>query len=173
MSARPTPSFSIDPVFNLQPTDLTLIVVFLPTEHQLRSSGSSQHRGSCSAEEHQGSAGGSPLPRTPPRTPSGLPPQEQRGMNVLKAQAVMNPSTLPRLAALPPSPAVIIWRWHKVICLQKHFKPIVHYAVMCHGTSLESTRSYKVVIIQYSTQPESSGVSLLFAESGGPEIIHE
>lgn len=87
----------------------------------------------------------------------------------------MNPSTLPRLAVLPPFPGVIIRRWHehKVICLQKHFKPIVHYAVMCHGTSLESTRSYKVVIIQYSTQPESSGVSLLLAESGGPEIIRE
>lgn len=72
----------------------------------------------------------------------------------------MNPSTLPRLAVLPPFPTITIWRWHKAICLQKHFKPFVRYTVMCHGTSLESTRSYKVVIIQYSTQPESSGVSL-------------
>lgn len=88
----------------------------------------------------------------------------------------MNPSTLPMLALLPPSLIVIIWRWHehKVICLEKCFKSIVHYAVMCHETSLENARSYKVVTTQYSTQPESSGVRLLSAESGGePEMIRE
>lgn len=92
-----------------------------------------------------------------------------------KAQVILNLSTLPTLALLPPFLIVTVWRWHehKVVCLEKCFKSIVPYAVMCCGTSLENTHSYKVVIIQYSAQPESSGVSLLFAESGGPEIIHE
>lgn len=85
----------------------------------------------------------------------------------------MNPSALPTLALLPPSLTVPIWRWHEpnVIPLEKRFQSIVLYAVRCQGTGLEN--GYRVVIIQYSTQPESSGVSSLFAESGGPEIIRE
>jgi len=77
-------------------------------------------------------------------------------------------------ALLFPSLIVSAWRWHqhKVICLES-VASTACYAVMCYGTGLKNTYSYKVMIIQYSTQPESSGVSLLVAESRGPEIIHE
>jgi len=74
----------------------------------------------------------------------------------------------------PPFPNHYLeWAQAQSDLSRKVFQIYLHYAVTCRGTSSENAHSYKVVIIQYSTQPESSGVSLLFAESRGPDIIRE